>query len=291
MSITGCATSLIGATTSSPSSTSPVQQMIVPTIGAKCISFGTNGSGGALIERHPAAEVVRGLRHVLAQEAKHLGTALRQRHQHAAVDHRADLVQPERERGHDPEVAAASTEPPEQVGVLVRVGDHDAAVGGHDLGLDQVVSCQAAAPLDPAAAAAQRQSGDAGGREPTAGHGETVLLRRLIELAPCDASLCPDDPRLRIDLDRLHRREVDDESVVAGAVADRRVPTTADGDRQAVLAAEVDGVLHVLDARAAGDQRRTSVEVAVPDVPRLLVAIVAVLEQLPVERSPEIRHC
>ena len=61
---------------------------------------------------------------------------------------------------------------------------HDAPVGGDDLGLDQVVADEAELALEPAAAAAEREPGDAGGRHPPAGDGEAVLLRRGVELAP-----------------------------------------------------------------------------------------------------------
>ena len=65
----------------------------------------------------------------------------------------------------------------------------DAPVGGDDLGLDQVVAGEAELALEPAAAAAEREPGDARGRHPAAGDGETVLLRGRVELAPRRAAL------------------------------------------------------------------------------------------------------
>ena len=52
--MTGCTASLSGASTRSPTAWSPVQQTITPTTGLKCISGGTNGSGGALMNASPA---------------------------------------------------------------------------------------------------------------------------------------------------------------------------------------------------------------------------------------------
>jgi hypothetical protein len=49
MSISGWATLRIGSSTRSPSPIEPVQQTTIPRIGLKCISGGTNGSGGALM--------------------------------------------------------------------------------------------------------------------------------------------------------------------------------------------------------------------------------------------------
>ena len=52
---------------------------------------------------------------------------------------RADRVQLELEAGDHAEVAAAAADRPEQVGVLVGAGAHRLAVGGHDVGGEQVV--------------------------------------------------------------------------------------------------------------------------------------------------------
>src|SRR3712207_7612951 len=61
-------------------------------------------------ERDRGAEVVGRAGHVLAHEPQDLRTAVGRAHEHAAVDHRAHLVQVEHERGDDPEVAAARSE-------------------------------------------------------------------------------------------------------------------------------------------------------------------------------------
>ena len=53
---------------------------------------------------------------------------------------RADRVQPELELGHDPEVAAASAQPPEQVGVLGLARADHVAVRGDHLERDDVVA-------------------------------------------------------------------------------------------------------------------------------------------------------
>ena len=56
MSMTGWATARIGATTRSPSSIEPVQQITIPAIGLKCISGGTrSGCPGSARTCAPAS--------------------------------------------------------------------------------------------------------------------------------------------------------------------------------------------------------------------------------------------
>ena len=110
-------------------------------------------------------------------------------HQHAAEHERPDRVQLEVNGGDDAEVAAAAAEPPEQVGVLGGRRLHDRAVGGDHLGLDEVVAGEAELALEPAAAAAEREPGDAGVGHAPAGDREPVLLRGGVELAPVEAGL------------------------------------------------------------------------------------------------------
>ncbi len=59
------------------------------------------------------------------------------------VDRRADRMKRELEGRDDAEVAAAALERPEQVGVLVRTGPDQAAIGGDHLGRDEIVDRQA----------------------------------------------------------------------------------------------------------------------------------------------------
>jgi hypothetical protein len=78
-----------------------------------------------------------------------------------AVDGRADLVQAERKRCDDAEVGAGAPPSPEQVGVLVAAGAPHAALGGHQLDLEQVVDRPPEPARQIAKAASERQAGDA----------------------------------------------------------------------------------------------------------------------------------
>lgn len=123
----------------------------------------------------------RGLGEV-AVRLEHLAGAVPAPRDEAARDHRADLVQAKREARDDAEVAAAAPDRPEEVVVLLAVGDADLAVRGDDLDLLEVIDRPAEPPREVTEAAAKRQSRDADlGDE--AEHGcEPVLLRRPVDV-------------------------------------------------------------------------------------------------------------
>ena len=153
-------------------------------------------------EGEEAVELPRGGGQELAVGREHLGGLL-DAPERRAGDDRADLVQAERERRDDAEVAAAAADRPEQVGVLVLARADALAARQDDLRLEQVVDREAALAGQVAEAAAEREAADAGGRDDPAGRGEAVLVGRGVDLAPGAAAADPDGPRLRVDLDSL----------------------------------------------------------------------------------------
>ena len=130
------------------------------------------------------------------------------------------------------------------------------AVGEHDLRREQVVDRQAVAAGEVAVPAAERQARDAGRGDDPAGHGEPVLVRGGVDLAPEAAAADADGSCLGIDGDRLQQREIADDAVVDAAEAAAVVAAAADRERQVVLARERDRRRDVLGARAPRDQRR-----------------------------------
>ena len=187
------------------------------------------------------------------------------------------------ERGHDPEVAAAAAQAPEQVGVLVLARAQQVAVDGHDVGGQQVVDRGAVAAHQPADPAAEREAGDARVGDDAADRGQAVFLRGGVEVAPQDTGSGASGPRFGVQLDRAHRRQVDHEAVVVDAQARDAVAAAADGDREVALAGEPERGGHVGGARGAGDQRGPAVDRAVPDLAGLVVVVVAGAQQLTLE--------
>jgi hypothetical protein len=136
---------------------------------------------------------------------------------------------------------------------------------------------------EPADAAAEREPGDAGVRDLAAGHGETVLLRRAVDVAPQRTCLRARRLPLGVDPDLAHAREVEDEAAVDRRVAGRGVATAADRQLDARLACKADDRDHVERALHARDRRRAAVDHPVPHAACLVVGRVAGPDQLALE--------
>ena len=96
-------------------------------------------------------------------------------------------------------------------------------------------------------------------------------LRRAGEVAGGGARLDAGDPRLGVDADALHLREVDDDGVVDHAEVGEAVAAAAHRQRQGVVAGEVDRRRDVVGVRRAHDRQRAAVDGEVEDAARLVV--------------------
>ena len=134
------------------------------------------------------------------------------------------------------------------------------AVGRDDLGRKQVVAGQPVQPLEPAAAAAEDESGNAGAGDAPAGGGQTEGLCLAVELAPREASLRAHAPRGGVHAHALHRSQVQQQAPFDGGVAGHRVPAPAHRERHAALAREVDGGDHIVSTRGARDHPGPAIE-------------------------------
>ena len=139
-------------------------------------------------ERSLHAQLVGRLVREVAVEGEQLGRRLECVHDGAAK-HGRDRIGAELERGDHPEVAAATANRPEQVGVFVGARRHDVSRGEHDLGGDEIVDRHPVAAHQPGEPAAQRQPRDAGAGDHAAGRGEPEDAVRAVELADGDAGL------------------------------------------------------------------------------------------------------
>ena len=116
----------------------------------------------------------------------------------------------------------------------------DAAVGQHDVRLEQVVDREAALARQVAEAAAEGEAADAGGGDDPARRGQPERVGGVVDLAPGAAAADPDGARLRVDPNAVQRREVDHQAVVARPQPGAVVAAAADGEEQVVVAGEVD---------------------------------------------------
>ena len=172
---------------------------------------------------------------------------------------------------HNAEVAAAAPQRPEEVGVFRGARRSELTVGRHDVRRNQVVDCEAVLAHQPAEAAAERQSDDAGVRDRAAGGCESECLRLVVQLTPDHATLSSCGSRDWIDANALHRCHVDHEAAVVRAIPWGAVTATPNRQTQQMCSSESHGLLHVGDAGAPRDQSGPAIDVAVPDVPGVLV--------------------
>ena len=133
-------------------------------------------------------------------------------------------MQTEPERGDDAEVAAAASQRPEQIGVFVGGRPDDAALGGDHIRGEQVVDGEPVFAHEEADAAAEGEPGDAGVAHDAAGGGQTVGLRLVVDVAPQSTALHMRRAAGRVDPHGPHRREVDEDPVVAHRGAGHVVP-------------------------------------------------------------------
>jgi hypothetical protein len=181
-------------------------------------------------------------------------------------------VESEPQPGGHAEVAAAAADRPEQVGIGLGVDADEFAVGGDQLGGEQVVDRQAVLADQVADAAGEGDPADADragvaepGRQAVGVRGGGVLPRGQARLGPGGAALW-------VDVQRTQVRQVEDDAPVADAVAGRAVAAAADGELQPGLARERDDAGDVRGVGGADDDRGPPVEPAVEEGAPLVVA-------------------
>ena len=190
----------------------------------------------------------------------------------AVRDRPLEGMQLELERRHDPEVRAGPAHPPEELGILVLARPHDLAVRGHELDRKQAVDRQAELALQPAHPAAEREAGHPRVGDDADRADEPVRLRGVVELGEQRAAAHAGGAPLGIDVGAAHPREVDHDAVVAGREAGDAVAAAPDGDDELLLTGEAEGRDDVVGACRPHDQRGPTVDHAVPDRARLVVA-------------------
>lgn len=190
--------------------------------------LGQEGQRGRLPHDHPDGELVR---HCLGEtgELREHGLRLTERKDDEPAQHVwPDGMELELEAGDNTEVAAAATQPPEEVIVFGCAGVYLPAISRDHICGEQVVDGHAVLPAQPAKAAAERQACHTRGRVDAKRRGKAVRLRGRVEVSEGAAGLdgCP--AGVPVHLDALHQREVDHEAVIADRIARDVVPAPPD---------------------------------------------------------------
>jgi hypothetical protein len=94
----------------------------------------------------------------------------------------------------------------------------------------------------------------------------------VVELLPQQSGLRPGRARCRIDLDALHRRQIDHEPAIAHRRSRNVVAAAPHRCQYLVRDGETDRLEHVGSARAVHDQGGPLVDHRVPDLPGRVVA-------------------
>ena len=182
-----------------------------------------------------------------------------------------ELVQSELQSSDHTEIAAATSDGPEEISVLRSIGAHVATVGRYDLGCQQRIDREPELPHEKANAAAQGDATDADGAGVAEADDEPVLGERFGDLDGRGSRLDPRGARVGVDIDFRHPTQVDHEPAISRAVAGDAVTAAAHGEFIPFIASLRDHVTYVCDIRDANDRRWPLVDATVENGPGLVV--------------------
>ena len=209
---------------------------------------------------HAAAQLLRRAGCVqIAVGADDLWTGLGGPEQQPRGHHR-QWPELERQRRRHSEVAAATVQRPEQLGVLGLVSRHLLTVRGDQFDRHQAVAGQAELPFQPSRPTTQREPGDARRRHPPAGGRQTMRLTRPVHVGPGGTTLDARQPRLRVDLHLPHPPQVDDDATLGHTCPCDAVAAAADGDLEPLLYAVPDRRGDIRGRPTLRDHRRLLVD-------------------------------
>ena len=117
--------------------------------------------------------------------------------------------------------------------------------------------------------------------------GKTFFLRSSIDCSQQAAACEATTPRVPVDCDLAHARQIDHHSVIASAESSEAVPSTTYGCEDLSSRSRPDRGLHVSDVSTAGDQARAAGNHAVPDDPRGFVLRINGTQQISAESLPQ----
>ena len=260
---------IASAAASSPSTAPLIMASWRPRTGA-----GISSNGGSCRIRNDGRDRVRRVDGPAGPGAQDLLRVGAVPDQHPGV-RRLDRVEPELQRGDHAEVAAAAADRPEQLGLGVRVGPDQPAVGGDDLDRGDAVGGQAELAGVPADAAAERVADDADvGRGAVQG-GEPVRRDGLDDVDPQRAGTDPGGARGRVDRHLAHRGGADQHGVAQVAERTGVVTGALRGDPQTGGRGGADHLDDLVGVGRVGHRRRVLRDGDVPRHPSGVVPGVA----------------
>src|SRR5215472_2413118 len=105
-------------------------------------------------------------------------------------------------------IAAATTNRPEQVRVVLLTRAQNLSIRRNNVGSKQIVNRHAIFAREPTKASTQRQAGYSGCGIDSHRSGERMFLDGSVEVTKCDARLHICSPGFRFDMDMFHAREI-----------------------------------------------------------------------------------
>ena len=194
-----------------------------------------------------------------------------------------------KEEGRDhAEVAAPAANRPEEVGVFLFTGRHEATIGEYHVRAEQVVDGEAVRTRQVADPTAQCEAGDprAANRSARSGHAKGV--RRVVHVSPYAASFHADGARGGIHAYPLHAREIDNQTIVADPEAAPVVAAPAYRGQQLVFASKLHRGRDVGRVHAACDQLRAFVDHCIVDLACRIVDSVRGLNKITAEEVSQL---
>src|SRR5215813_3892298 len=168
---------------------------------------------------------------------------------------RANRIELVLEGRNDAKVPAAAAHAPEEVGMLGGAGSPELAVGRDDIDGYEVIGSQAVLASQPADSGTQGESRNAGIGAGAPGGGQTERLGLVVEVDPLGPPFSPDGAPAGVNTYTAHPGQVNHEPPIAHRGARDIVAATPDRHQEMVSAGDIDGLNHIGDPGAAGDER------------------------------------
>src|SRR5215475_9387905 len=146
-------------------------------------------------------------------------------------------------------------------------------------------------PHEPTIAAAQRQSGNADLGIRPAGNRQTEGLSCAVEFSPQHSALGLSAAGCGIDLNCLHKREVDHKPIIANCCTGTTVSASPHCDEKLVLAGKSQCDHDLFLIRAKRDQRRSTIDPSIPDLSSCLVSGVVWRHEAATQAFTKGRNC